>query len=301
MKKEINTLIKRIKLLNATGDNKELFELSKSYNADRNRLHKEMRQQYADLFGIIQCIRKLSVLGVQNIDFLFEKNEEDFRECSKRYNALKPMLIKYINVFDEIICLIENGFPDGAMQRWRSLYEYSIIVLFILEQGEEVATAYTDHFYVSIKDDLKPRTNYAWARTADCLREEKHIGFSDLLDNINGIDSKSKTLFIGMYRLISQSIHGSPVGINLTFNNHIFNDINDSNGKDADYFSGGVDTVITHTLLLFFRTILIYFNTFPDGGMNTSKYLKDLFEEYVKVYKETFNVKEVGIEITIMR
>ena len=42
-------------------------------------------------------------------------------------------MITYIDVFDEIICLIENGFPDGAMQRWRTLLKYSMIIIFILE------------------------------------------------------------------------------------------------------------------------------------------------------------------------
>lgn len=38
------------------------------------------------------------------------------------------------------------------------LYEYSVIIMFILQQGETVAEAYFNSLIESVKDDLKPRT-----------------------------------------------------------------------------------------------------------------------------------------------
>ncbi|MEH7491444.1 DUF5677 domain-containing protein [Neobacillus niacini] len=285
--KEFNKLTQSIQIL-TTGDNKRFLELSHVYKSDRKRIHKEILHKYTDLFAVIQSIRKLSVLGVQNVDSLVEENEADFQHCIKRYNALKPLLIKYIDVFDEIICLIENGFPDGAMQRWRTFLEYSIIIIFILEQGEEVAEAYGENFLKSIEDGLRPRTNFAWAKAAKCLKEEKQISITKLLDNINGIDSKNKNFYRAFYKLISQSIHGSPVGINLSFNDHISFDINDLNTKDSNYYTGGISTVITNTMNLLFYTFTIYFNTIPDGGVNIKEFFKEQSKEYVKVYKRFF-------------
>ncbi|WP_160725321.1 DUF5677 domain-containing protein [Bacillus sp. USDA818B3_A] len=130
--KELDHLSEKIQILKLTGDNNRLLNLSRGYKNDRNRIRKEILHQYADLFAVIQCIRKLSDLGVQSVDLLASENEEYFKTSIIRYNALNPLMIKYIDVFDEIVCLLENGFPDGAMQRWRTLLEYSIIIIFII-------------------------------------------------------------------------------------------------------------------------------------------------------------------------
>jgi hypothetical protein len=240
------------------------------------------------LFAVIQCIRKLSILGVQHVDLLVYNNEIDFQKYINRYNAIDSLMIKYLEVFDEIICLIENGFPDGAMQRWRTLLEYSIIIIFILEQGEEIAEAYSNNLLKSIEGGLHPRTNFTWAKVATCFEEEKQINIIKMLDNINGIDSVTKKWFLPMYKLTSQSIHGSSFGVNLSFNDHTSIEIDDLNSKDANYYAGGISTVITHTMLLLCQTFKIYFNTFPDVGMNIKNLWKEVFNVYVKVYKRLF-------------
>lgn len=133
LKKEIEKLFKNIQVLKSTGDYKRFLNSSRGYKSDRNRIRKEILHKYTDLFAVIQSIRRLSILGVQHIDLLVLQKEDDFNKCIDRYTALNSLIIKYIDVFDEIICLIENGFPDGAMQRWRIFLEYSIIIIFIIE------------------------------------------------------------------------------------------------------------------------------------------------------------------------
>ncbi len=288
MKKEIGILRQTIQTFESTGDNKNLLQLSKRYQCDRKRVRKEILCGYGDLFATIENIRELSILGVQNVDLSVKKNEVDFRECIKRYQALKPMMIKYRDVFDEIICLVENGFTDGAMQRWRTFYEYSVIIMFILQQGETVAEAYFNSLIESVKDDLKPRTNFAWAKTADCLKKEKQINLKMLLENLQGVDTKNINPSLDFYKLTSQSIHGSALGINMSFNDYMSDEINDLHTKHADYYSGGVSTVISHTMNLLMVTYLMYFSRFPDGGLNIENLWSSLIKEYVKVFEAAF-------------
>jgi hypothetical protein len=284
LKNEIDNLSESLKSLKTTGNDKGFLDLARGYKSDRNRIHDEILHKYGDLFAVIQSARKLSVLGIQHVDLLVRKNEVEFRDRINRYNAMGSLMIKYIEVFDEIVCLIENGFPDGAMQRWRTFLEYSIIILFILEQGEETAEAYINNFYKAIEDDLRPRTNFAWTKAAAYLREEKPISITKLLDHINGIDTDVKKWYIALYKITSQSIHGSSVGVNLSFNDYISFDMNESHPKNADYYAGGVSTVITNTMSLLFDTFKVFFNTFLDEEMNLNQLWKDLFKEYVKVY-----------------
>jgi hypothetical protein len=54
-------------------------------------------------------------------------------------------------VTDEIICLLENGFADGAMARWRTLHEIGVVAAVISEYGESIAERYLAHQAVESK------------------------------------------------------------------------------------------------------------------------------------------------------
>jgi hypothetical protein len=97
-----------------------------------------------------------------------------------------------------------------------------------------------------------------------------------------------KEWYKGFYKLVSQSIHGSSVGINLSFNDYISIEINDLNEKDANYYAGGISTAISNTMGLLNHTLITYFDTFPDAGLNLKKLWIALFNEYVRLYKSLF-------------
>jgi hypothetical protein len=48
-------------------------------------------------------------------------------------------------ISEEVVCLLENGFSDGAMARWRTLHEVSAVTSLILKHGEELAERYSAH------------------------------------------------------------------------------------------------------------------------------------------------------------
>lgn len=53
--------------------------------------------------------------------------------------------VRACQVTDEIICLLENGFADGAMARWRTLHELAVVAAVISRHGEAIARRYLDH------------------------------------------------------------------------------------------------------------------------------------------------------------
>lgn len=72
-------------------------------------------------------------------------------------------------VTDEIICLLENGFADGAIARWRTLHEISIVAALIADGDEDLAERYILHDAVEVK------------RQADDYEETQvPLGFSPL-------------------------------------------------------------------------------------------------------------------------
>lgn len=58
------------------------------------------------------------------------------------YEALVELAAKGLLISNEIRCLLEGGYPDGAMSRWRSLYEVVIISRFLKKHGSKAVDNY---------------------------------------------------------------------------------------------------------------------------------------------------------------
>jgi len=66
-------------------------------------------------------------------------------------DILIRLLVRACQVTDEIICLLENGFADGAMARWRTLHEIGIVAAVISQHGEDLVERYVAHQAVESK------------------------------------------------------------------------------------------------------------------------------------------------------
>lgn len=76
---------------------------------------------------------------------------------------LKDILIRLhvraCQVTDEIICLLENGFADGAMARWRTLHEIGVVAAVLSQHGEGIAGRYLDHQAIESKRAMNKYVN----------------------------------------------------------------------------------------------------------------------------------------------
>lgn len=54
----------------------------------------------------------------------------------------------------EVLVLLENGLPDGAYARWRTLYEISVVAFVIDRFGDEIAARYFAHDVVSSRESV---------------------------------------------------------------------------------------------------------------------------------------------------
>jgi len=81
--------------------------------------------------------------------------------------VLSGLHLRACQVTTEIIVLLENGFADGAMARWRTLYELFIVASVIQDGGEVVAQRYHDHDHVEAKKAMD-----------EYIRNHEALGFS---------------------------------------------------------------------------------------------------------------------------
>lgn len=143
-------------------------------------------------------------------------------------------------ITDEIYCLLAAGFADGAMARWRTLYELTVTCEFLADGGEELATRYLAHDIVESHrpayeyEECRGRLGYkplskAYLRKLDRSFQRviakyggafqtqygwaaAHLGkprlsFTDIEKAIGAAHFRSH------YRLASHNVHANPKGI----------------------------------------------------------------------------------------
>jgi hypothetical protein len=69
--------------------------------------------------------------------------------------GLSSLHIRACQVTAEIIVLLENGYPDGAMARWRTLHEISVTSTVLSDGGDELARRYLAHEAIEAKQAVE--------------------------------------------------------------------------------------------------------------------------------------------------
>lgn len=163
---------------------------------------------------------------------------------SRKDWAIRTILVRLhvraCQIGAEIITLMENGFADGAMARWRTLYEIGVVATVISDGGDELAQRYTAHEAIESKFALdeydrchealgfKPwplkerrRTERAFQATLEVYGPEfgrpygwaaQHIGlkrvtFKDLED------AAQRSAMRPYYKMASYNVHADAKGI----------------------------------------------------------------------------------------
>lgn len=125
----------------------EIEYLAQQYELEgfQDRLEEQWGEGLAYLRMLLTCCREIGR----------NTSTRHARSKSKRYLYRRWVLVRLhtraCQVADEIICLMGNGFADGAMARWRTLHELSVVATLIAGGDEELAERYILHDAVEVK------------------------------------------------------------------------------------------------------------------------------------------------------
>ena len=139
---------------------KTLRDLKKSWT-------EEQRLQQVDLVGFRERMEEtwgkplgqLRMLLTIAREWCGEAHREADVSSTKGKSPLKKLMVRFLvrscQVTDEIICLLENGFADGAMARWRTLHEIGVVAAVISKFGDDIAERYLAHQAVESRRTMK--------------------------------------------------------------------------------------------------------------------------------------------------
>jgi hypothetical protein len=121
--------------------------------ADLSGFRERLEQRWGHPLG---QLRMLLTMCREWCQWIHTRNVSQKGDPNKKHlqSILIRLLTRGCQVTDEIICLLENGFADGAMARWRTLHEISVVAAVIRHYGNDIATRYVDHQAVESKRKL---------------------------------------------------------------------------------------------------------------------------------------------------
>ena len=180
---------------------KTRFSAISQERRNNNLFLSRLEMVWGDCFSVFEA---MYIMVLETTSPCLTENYDDKPDKRYQHVALREIQGRACQQYLEILCLMQNGFADGACARWRSLYELSVVACFIRESGEEVAKSY----FESLKSS---DSFYNWARPADCFKsfkQTRRINFNDILTNTENPAVKNNE----QYDLSHMIIHATPQG-----------------------------------------------------------------------------------------
>lgn len=122
-----------------------------------------------------------------NAHFFADEHNEAADGNDYLFDALINIHARALLVAREAICLLEGGFPDGAMSRWRTLHELNVISHYLLLHDKDVAHRYLKSAYFQALKHAKQNQDYG--------QDPSLMIEADLIRNLEIKCAELKTIF----------------------------------------------------------------------------------------------------------
>jgi hypothetical protein len=122
----------------------------KSYEATQGvKFRKQLERDWGEAFDIVRMMLVISrEIGQESVKF---NQTNVVPNHSRKLECLIKLHARGCQVAAEVICLMENGFADGAFARWRTLYEIYVVTAILSDGDEILSERYVDHKFIEAK------------------------------------------------------------------------------------------------------------------------------------------------------
>lgn len=194
------------------------------------------------------------------------------------FDVINYLQGRALQIGNEILILLKNGYADAAYARFRTMYEISIVAHFISYHGDECAKSY-----------IKYSGNwFDWAKEFLPKVKHKNITFNDI-EKSCGVNIKE---WKNIYKLSNKLIHASPQGTFFRFS------IKDSLKEiPIGPIDSGIVEPATNSIISLFEINRLYFECIKDPIVNLwiltlQEIKRQCCEKFVELEKFHFNNNE---------
>ncbi len=117
---------------------------------------------------------------------LNEKHRNNLDQDRKHtVEAITRLHGRACQVSQEILLLLQNGFPDGAFARWRTLHEIAVVAFFLQTYGDDIAKKYLLHEACQSHAAMEQYRTYSKVLGNDEIRDIESLQLQSLIDRLN--------------------------------------------------------------------------------------------------------------------
>ena len=140
------------------------------------------RERWAAGFTKLHALRETCLQAGINFQKQFVKNPK--YETDVLIGVFMRQHAHACRIAGEIIHLLEGGYPDAALARWRTLYEMVVTCLVIKKCGREAAIDYVKHGKVQKAEEVEEHRKTANAMGQETFTDEEAQYFAELKQTI---------------------------------------------------------------------------------------------------------------------
>lgn len=109
----------------------------------------------------------------ETAQLLSEEGDTEATASPHLFNALNSLCARALLLTREILCLIEGGFADGALGRWRTLHEAAVIAVFLAGHDDLTAERYLTSFQFASRRAMDQLNEVAERANLEPFSEEE--------------------------------------------------------------------------------------------------------------------------------
>lgn len=114
---------------------------AKRLKSEREAFKKRLHERWGDGISLLRMLITIA----REVGSEIHMSGRKATDAPLSLSVLTRLHARACQIAEEIVCLLEGGFADGAMARWRTLHEISAVSALIHEHGEELAERYMEH------------------------------------------------------------------------------------------------------------------------------------------------------------
>ncbi len=122
---------------------KSLKDNSKEMLTEQREIKKEFEsflyERWKEPLDLLECLIRVSLESVD------KHKQTDKKNYDIKCGVLIEIHARALQISNEILILLNAGYPDGANARWRSLHELAVISFFLSETDNSVSQRYMEH------------------------------------------------------------------------------------------------------------------------------------------------------------
>ena len=143
---------------------KELRKTNKKMLKDEIQTRKNFNKNLQELWGKPLNLLHTLIVMARETGSNYLNGQFHIHSSLEPMDLTEELLVRIharaIQITEEVLVLLKNGFADGAEARWRTLHELTVISAFIAKHGNSVAEQYIDHELIEQYKMAKQHNQY---------------------------------------------------------------------------------------------------------------------------------------------